>query len=89
MEWLSRRAVVLFALGVLFWGLYQLPRVLLDLEEEDAMKTALVGVALVLTLMVCLLIHPPPPRPAHPGFILCLLGLTVCLLLLGWAAFRV
>ena len=52
------------------------------------MTAVFLGVALVLTLMVCILIGPPAFRdgPLHPGLLLCLLAVSVCLALLGLAA---
>ena len=54
------------------------------------MAVVLIGVALVLTLMVGLLLGPPALQdgPPHPGLIMCLLAVSVCLALLGLAAFR-
>ena len=52
------------------------------------MTAVFLGVALVLTLLVCILIGPPAFRdgPLHPGLLLCLLAVSVCLALLGLAA---
>ena len=54
------------------------------------MLAALLGVALVLTLLIGLLLGPPMFRdgPLHPGFLPCLFAMSVCLVLLGVAALR-
>ena len=51
------------------------------------MEPALIGVALVLTLLVGLLLGPPARHDARPppGLILCLLAAAACLVLLGLA----
>ena len=56
----------------------------------DTMGAALIGVALVLTLLVGILLGPPAFRdgPPHPGRMLCLLAVSVCLGLLTLAALR-
>ena len=52
------------------------------------MDPALIGVALVLTLIVGILLGPPAQHAArpHPGLLLCLLAASACLVLLGLAA---
>ena len=54
------------------------------------MPAVLVGPALVLTLLFALLLGPPAFRDGspHPGFVLCLLAMSVCLGLLSVAALR-